>query len=141
MIKVITKLYVSDHDGYCSEDECQLSKYDLLSIIPVPKFLRKLVKKDGVDTELSPFRAEQYLSFWREQLPKILLHCGSCYCGLSEECENEQLQKHEYKYEITNLQVVDLVHFQFTSYERELNDNWLELYYDNTNNAYIHDNT
>lgn len=92
------KLETSDHDGYCSGNECEYEcKIDKI-IVDVPY----QYKSHPLGTIDDP---EEYN--WIQLLPEPELNDGSCYCELADDCVLHGLGIHDYKYTILSVVLVD----------------------------------
>ncbi len=81
--KIKAKLEISNHDGWCSDNECDYSCFINKYIIKVPNDIKYYNNFDF--TTLLP-------------IPDI--NYGSYYCELNKNCKNNNLERHEYKYTI-----------------------------------------
>ena len=98
--KINAKLETSDHDGYCSGEECEYDVKTVTYIVDLPNEYKnypqgKLLNIDEFDVD------------WENYLPKPILNNGSGYCGLSEECVNHKLDIHDYKYTILSVEIIN----------------------------------
>ncbi len=88
--KIKAKLEISDHDGWCSDNECYYSCFINKYIIKVPNDIKYYNNFD-----------------FTTLLPVPNINCGSDYCELNLnhrqqfwDCKNNNLERHEYKYTI-----------------------------------------
>ena len=98
--KINAKLETSDHDGYCSGEECEYDVKTVTYIVDLPNEYKnypqgKLLNIDEFDVD------------WEKYLPEPVLNNGSGYCGLSEECVNHELDIHDYKYTILSVEIIN----------------------------------
>ena len=92
-VKIKAKLEISDHDGYCSGGECEYSFSIKEYIIDVPN--DEYNEYDG-----------NYIN-WVYYLPKPNIDTwGSGYCDLSNECNVNGLDKHDYRYTILEVTIM-----------------------------------
>jgi hypothetical protein len=97
--KIISKLETSDHDGYCSGEDCQYECKQIETVVELPN-MYKLHPK-GKLSNLDEFN-------WVMLLPEPELNkTGSYYCNLSNECETNGLDLHDYKYTILSVEIID----------------------------------
>jgi len=92
--KITAILATSYHDGYCSGETCGYKTERVEFVIEVPQ---------GMENKIS----EEHYNDWQKYLPKQSMGGGSYYCCLSDECEANGLDRHEYKYNIISIEVVD----------------------------------
>ena len=94
IVKVTAKLETSDHEGYCSGNECQYERKTVQETILLPAKIRNV-------QDLAEHNLEGYL-------PKPdLNYYGSCYCDLSSKCEKHGLRCHDYKYTIKSIEILN----------------------------------
>ena len=98
-VKVVATLYVSDHDGYCSGGECDLSEECVSAVVDVPKCYLQQAAASGT-VPLHPVKV------WEALLPKLTLNEGSYYCDLSARCVAKDLGQHDYRYEVQAVEVI-----------------------------------
>ena len=95
------KLQTSDHDGYCSDNECNYNE-EIKTFIS-DKILEE--HKYLYDCELNEYNDKYFVSL----LPKLFLWetndrtFKSGYCSIDFKSKHERLSKHDYKYEILNV--------------------------------------
>jgi len=97
--KIISKLETSDHDGYCSGEDCEYECKEVEIIIDVPNQYKLYPK--GKLTDLDEFNWKKFLP-----VPELNLS-GSYYCGISIECECNGLGAHDYNYTILSVELID----------------------------------
>ncbi len=98
-VKIISKLETSDHDGYCSGEECEYECKHVETIVPVPNMYKSYPK--GKINDLDKFD-------WIKLLPEPDLNTsGSYYCDNSDECETKGLGSHDYRYTILSVEIFD----------------------------------
>ncbi len=88
-VKIKAKLEISDHDGYCSGNECEYSysiKEYIVDIEDISVNLNNLIK---------------YLP-----IPEINNH-GSYYCDSNKESDDNNLDKHSYNYTILEVVIIE----------------------------------
>ncbi len=81
--KVKAKLEISDHDGWCSDNECNYNSFIKKYIIYAPADYKYNNKNDLITL-----------------LPVPDINYGSDYCDLNNNCKKNNLERHEYKYTI-----------------------------------------
>ena len=91
--RITATLETSEHDGYCSGEECEYNvrtiTYDMVAPIEYKSYPEgKLSNLDEYDID------------WIDLLPEPVLNDGSCYCSLPKECIDHDLSKHDYRYTI-----------------------------------------
>lgn len=91
-IEITFKEEVSDHDGYCSGGECELST----------RIYKKVVE---VDISEITNNLQHYQKYADEV---ICNDDGSYYCDLSEDAENAGLQHHEGRVTVFKVKLVDI---------------------------------
>lgn len=89
-ISVTVQLETSDHDGYCSDNECEYKKQVVEHTICVPNNWKNLA-----DDELIKYLPEPKLN-----------NNGSYYCYVGGNSKLNNLDKHDYKYTILDIRVV-----------------------------------
>ena len=100
-ILITARLEISDHDGYCSGDECVYESKQINYICVLP-----FIYKDHNIGIITNFKDHD----WIQYLPEIELNTNESYCcDLSNECEHAGLIKHDYKYTILNVEIVEIV--------------------------------
>lgn len=96
--KITAILETSDHDGYCSGDECEYKVEEVVKIINIPTEYKNhpigFVKK--IDE-----------TFWNKFLPQPDLSGGSMYCELSKNCKEIGLDIHDYRYSILEIEIIN----------------------------------
>lgn len=98
-LKITVILEISDHDGYCSDGDCEYSKKFVSKLIPIPQHFPS-------DLKVGTFLDEDS-SYWIQFFEVPHLHDDSMYCGLSHESEMHNLGRHEYRYTPYTVEVVD----------------------------------
>ena len=87
-ISVTVQLETSDHDGYCSDNECEYKKQIIKHIINVPN-------------NWQSFTNDELIKYLPE--PKLNTN-GSYYCCVGGNSKLNNLGKHDYKYTILNIE-------------------------------------
>ncbi len=96
-VSITALLEISDHDGYCSGEECDYTSRQIVHLCDIPKG----VQKDCTDETLNQYD-------WTQCLPQHELNDGgSGYCDNSAECEDAGLSRHDYKYTILKVEFVE----------------------------------
>ena len=102
-MRVQGKLYISDHSGYCSGEECDLYVEDVDILVDVPECHLQEAQTTG-SVPLHPKRV------WRDLLPPPekddSVGYKSGYCSLSERARNKGLGLHDYRYRVKNVELV-----------------------------------
>lgn len=98
-VKVTATLHTSHHDGYCSDEECDLTSESVQVVVDVPKRYMRQVATTGT-VPLHP------TDVWEALLPQITLQFGSGYCGLSAQCVAMELDRHDHRYTVHGVEVV-----------------------------------
>lgn len=96
--KITARLETSDHDGYCSGEECEYECKIIEHIVNAPEQYKNY--KCGKIADTSKYN-------WINLLEPPELNNGSCYCDLSPECEENNLGVHDYRYTIISVELVD----------------------------------
>lgn len=97
--KITAKLETSDHDGYCSGNECEYKCEIIETIIDVPEIYKSypLGKLNNVN---------EYE--WTTFLPTYIVNqCGSCCCNLSPKSIRNGLGIHDYEYTILSVEIIE----------------------------------
>lgn len=98
MYVIITALLeTSDHDGYCSGNECEYKQQYVEKKVEIPK---ELLHKEQITIE-----NYNWLEFFEE--PELCVDAGSYFCDISSECENNLLGRHDYKYTVVKIEIVN----------------------------------
>jgi hypothetical protein len=85
-VMIIVKLEISDHDGYCSDNEC------------IYKSMNRRYMRNIPDENINKQLDDPY---WTSLLPEPTINYSvSGYCELSKECSEHYLGHHEYKYTV-----------------------------------------
>ncbi len=90
-VKITAKLEISDHDGWCSDGECEYSYSTKKYTIHFPDY-----KYLGDQTNWCLYLPQPELNMW-----------GSGYCDVSNESVKHDLSKHEYRYTIIKVDIID----------------------------------
>ncbi len=86
-VEIIALLETSDHDGYCSGEDCVYESKITEHVLDIPE----------------TYTYKQMV----ELLPKPMLTNGSNYCGIDEKSEEEHLERHGYRYIIKSVKILD----------------------------------
>jgi hypothetical protein len=98
-VLITALLEISDHDGYCSGEECEYESKQIVHLCNIPSFYE--------DYEIGNIN-DLIEHDWLQYLPELELNTHeSYYCNLSDECEEAELEKHDYRYTILNVEIVD----------------------------------
>jgi hypothetical protein len=97
-------LETSDHDGYCSDNECNYNVVEQEHII-----YNVSVPDDLPDGEL--YYDDTQEQYFISLLPKLHLWEStntfkSGYCSISPKCKNNNLCHHDYRYNIKSVSVI-----------------------------------
>jgi len=93
LIRIHAQLFASDHDGYCSGNECELEIRDTYHVVDVP-WTEDINTKDK--------------SYWISFLPEPNINTdGSYFCSNSSKSKNMGLSVHDYKYVIQSVNLVE----------------------------------
>lgn len=99
--KIRAKLEISDHDGYCSGEECEYEIKNVSHIVDLPDQYKSY--PEGKIKNIDEFTID-----WKKLLPEPELNNhGSYYCRVSNECEAHGLEQHDYKYTIQSIEIVN----------------------------------
>lgn len=101
--KITARLETSDHDGYCSGDECQYECKIIEQIVDVPNQYKN--SKPGKIDDIEEYNWYKFL-----QEPELNYY-KSYYCNLSPESEEAELDRHDYKYTIICVELGDEDYF------------------------------
>jgi hypothetical protein len=99
-VKITSKLETSHHDGYCSGDECEYDVDTKSYIVDLPEELNG--SYDDIFSELD-FE-------WEDLLPIPNLNNrgnNSFYCRNSCESSKNHLGKHDYRYTILSVELIN----------------------------------
>ena len=99
-IKIFALLETSDHDGYCSDNVCEYKCEKVEHIIDLIDLSEQQHILNNID-DICKNDFEKYLPY------PGLGDGGSNYCYLDEKCENSGLDKHDYKYTVTKIEIID----------------------------------
>ena len=91
-VQITFKEEVSDHDGYCSGGECELTT----------RIYKKVIH---VDVGEIANRLEYFTKYADEV---ICNEDGSYYCDLSDDAKNAGLQNHDHRVTVLNVELVDI---------------------------------
>lgn len=95
-IKIQVFLETSDHDGYCTDNECEYFSKTETHYLDVPK--------EFEDYPLGQIDSDTY--DWKSLLPNPNVEGNSGYCSLCKECEEVGLDIHDYRYTIQTVEIV-----------------------------------
>jgi hypothetical protein len=99
--KITAKLETSDHDGYCSDEDCEYEVKTVSYIVDLPDQYNSY--PEGKIKNINQFDNK-----WINLLPEPELNgYGSMYCCVSDECEAHGLYKHDYKYTILSVEIIN----------------------------------
>ena len=102
-IKLTYTVETSDHDGYCSGEECQYERKEFTCVLPTPKELSTYTSGEIVPLEVYEWNTEN--RFPERLLPDIRCY-GSGYCNTSKEVDDNGLDKHDYRITITKMSIL-----------------------------------
>jgi len=99
LVELTLRVLSSHHDGYCSDNECELNEY-----IKVIRFETAILETLPTDKEacldLIPIHIREYID------PDV--ECtGSGFCDLTDECEEEGLERHDFKYVVDKVEIIE----------------------------------
>lgn len=104
-------LEVSDHDGYCSGEECDYKQESKMYIIDVPDDLKDV--PEGVYE--NPARYD-----WTPYLPRPKINqFGSGYCHISTKAQYARLERHDYRFNIIRVEFVEEQYVEDLIYQQE----------------------
>jgi len=93
-IEITAQLFISDHDGYCSDNECELSVRDIKHVIDLDKIESIQDKND---------------EYWIRFLPEPKINTsGSYFCSNSIQCTRSGLDIHDFTYKNTSIRKISL---------------------------------
>jgi hypothetical protein len=103
MVELVVYFELSDHDGYCSGDQCDYVAYTKTVIVPIPYFYDQLVidgdkVKNCNDYDWSIYLHDKY---------KMNAN-GSYFCHLSPEAEDHGLTRHDCRMTVLSATVLNL---------------------------------
>lgn len=101
--KITARLETSDHDGYCSGDECQYECKIIEQIVNAPNQYKN--SKPGKIDDIEEYDWYKFL-----QDPGLNYY-ESHYCNLSHECVNSGLERHDFRYTIICVELGDEDYF------------------------------
>lgn len=95
----------SNHDGYCSGNECE---YAIENCTHISTRIPKEYTNYDVGTELKdvPFDYEHLVHLCEPGFPGFGPYYQSGYCELSDECIVRNLDKHDFRVTVTSVQIV-----------------------------------
>ena len=99
--KIIAKLETSDHDGYCSDAECEYKIETKTYIVDLPEKYN-IYTKD----KLNFYNKNDEDEFIKLLPVPELNYYESQFCDLSEECSQHNLKRHDYKYTIIDIEIL-----------------------------------
>ncbi len=107
-VKITCRLEESDHDGYCSGNECKyydsIKEFDFcVGAIALDLYNKYKDHPEGVLEEFDEDEWKDILPF-----PEERDCCQSGYCDNGEECEEKGLSKHEHRYTILEIKFYDM---------------------------------
>lgn len=118
MYKLTVEIEKSDHDGYCSGEECEYNSIIVtktLSIVevgpiftPLFKSLKRITTEKG-ETFLDLYQGETKIDLCVDEFFKdeTELNCsGSGYCHLSDNCVKKELERHDYRINLISVEVI-----------------------------------
>ncbi len=96
-IQINAKLYKSDHNGYCSDNECELELSIVNYIIDIPREYINYPEGDILEIDQD---------YWIKFLPEQKINSsGSYYCINSTSSICNGLGIHDYKYIINSVKI------------------------------------
>jgi hypothetical protein len=108
-LRITAKLETSDHDGYCSEGECEYKVIKKSYVVDLPDELIEIFKGtyDDISDKLNEL---DELDFdWETLLPRPDINRnGSYWCERSSEVSANNLERHTYKYTISSVKIIDI---------------------------------
>lgn len=97
---IITVLETSDHCGYCSGNENIYSRELLEITIDLPKYYE--------DHKIGDLDIKEYN--WSKELDSPISCCSkSYYCKICDESINNDLGKHDYRYTIKCVEIINIL--------------------------------
>lgn len=108
-VLITVLLEISDHDGYCSGEECEYESKQIVHLCDVPEEYENCEIGTLNKNDLSD---EKWSQYWIDYLPEyndFAVCAGSYYCDLSKDCENAELERHDSKYTILSVEIVDVI--------------------------------
>ena len=96
--RIVATLETADHDGDCSEDECEYQVETVSYEMVAPSEYESYPEGRLIDFD-------EHEIDWVDLLPEPTLHNGSCYCELSGDCVDHELDRHEYRYTIVSVEL------------------------------------
>ena len=97
-VEITAKLEKSDHDGYCSGEECEYKRETIKYIVnQVPNPYQ--THQSGLIENIDDFD-------WVSLLPEPEInYSGSYYCDCSKKCEAHGLDRHDYRYTVLQVKL------------------------------------
>ena len=107
--RVNVLLEMSDHDGYCSDNECEYWSKEKEIVIEVPDeyedeplgFIEEIDQEKW--NKILPYPEEEY----ETNYPEAHRYALSGYCDNDPESEEKGLGKHDYRYTIHSVEIFD----------------------------------
>jgi hypothetical protein len=96
--KITAKLETSDHDGYCSGNECEYESFIVEKKVNIPQEYKN--HEVGKIININEYEWENFLD------PPVLNDYGSHYCELSCKCEECGVERHDYKFTIITVEII-----------------------------------
>jgi hypothetical protein len=93
-VQLTVQIEVSDHDGYCSGNECEYTKKSVIKNVDMP---------DQTDIFSETFKWDTYLT----NLIPAINENGSYYCYADPDAAEQGLGQHDYKITVTNVTVIE----------------------------------
>lgn len=97
---------LADHDGYCTDKECEYEHYDVDELIDLPT---------PFDSHpVGPLSAVDRDSFWWHHVVTMPKSDDSCHdrrsnaCKMSTECEEKQLWPHDPRFTVRHVEIVEI---------------------------------
>lgn len=109
MVRVTALLEMSEHDGYCSGNECEYTSKETVIVIDVPHeyndaplgFIEEIDQEEW--NKIIPYPDEEY----ETNYPEADRYALSGYCDNDPESEERGLGKHDYRYTIHSIEIFD----------------------------------
>lgn len=123
-IEITAVLETSDHDGYCSGEECEYNTQQIQHRCKIP-------------TELFTWTLTDKYMNWTQLMPVPYKQSrgGSNWCGLSNQCERAQLMSHQYRYRLVSVRVLPFVSYDQIGYPELYDINHMTDYVDDRVNG------
>ncbi len=109
--RVKALLEMSEHDGYCSGEECDYTTMEKEFIIPVPEEYRNTPPGSLVEIDQDiwsvalPFPAEEYKEYRSDIRWHYQGYYQSHYCRIHPTAEARGLAKHDYRYKVLSVEI------------------------------------